>query len=299
MNIFKILANGDGTINEANVSAFLGYLLDPYADHGLGFEFLERFISNIKIKNDFFVKHYDYEILFEQAFKEEEQVETKSKQIVDIVILSFDNRRGDRKESFAKSIIKNEREFKAMFLIENKIRKSSKTKGQLISQFEATASELLKINDNKDISENISENIYSIYITPNIKDFSEEFKSLERSGHSHHYAWNKDETNSLDKLENTQDNTGKTNDNISIYDILKTIIHDESKGEIEAINEYTKHTIKSFIQFIANDFKSEQQEEKERKELSEPDRYVEIKYKIFYCDCFNLAFFMCQNSCTI
>ena len=45
MNIFKILANGDGKINEANISAFLGYLLDPYQNHSLGYEFLHRFIN--------------------------------------------------------------------------------------------------------------------------------------------------------------------------------------------------------------------------------------------------------------
>lgn len=275
MNIFKILANGDGTINEANVSAFLGYLLDPYADHGLGFEFLEKFIK--QILPEFKVKKYDYEILFEQAFKED-----KSKQIVDIVILCFENSRGEAKESFAKSIIENDRQLTTFFLIENKIRKSSETKGQLINQFNATISELEKINKIKNFSENISENIYSIYITPNKKDFSEEFISLDRSNHSHHYAWKKDKTNHLEKPENTQNFAGKTDENSSIYEILKTIIHDESKGEIEAINEYTKHTIKSFIQFIANDFKSEQQEEKERKSYSieglEIKNYVEVIY---------------------
>jgi hypothetical protein len=51
MNIFKILAQGDGTINEPNVSAFLGYLLDPNEDHGLGSKFLERFLQ----------LHYNYE----------------------------------------------------------------------------------------------------------------------------------------------------------------------------------------------------------------------------------------------
>ena len=36
MNIFSILASGDGKIFELSISAFLAYLLDPKKDHGLG-----------------------------------------------------------------------------------------------------------------------------------------------------------------------------------------------------------------------------------------------------------------------
>ena len=42
MNIFKTLASGSGSINEPNVSAFLGYLLNPKEDHGLGDAFLKK-----------------------------------------------------------------------------------------------------------------------------------------------------------------------------------------------------------------------------------------------------------------
>ena len=40
MNIFKALCNGKGSINEENTSSFLGYLLNPYEDHGMKDEFL-------------------------------------------------------------------------------------------------------------------------------------------------------------------------------------------------------------------------------------------------------------------
>src|SRR5688572_15365295 len=87
MNIFKILANGDGQITEPNISAFLGYLLDPYGDHGLSFEFLERFLREFQIVDENFnTRHYDFEIIFEQAFK----MVDKKKEIVDIVIIVFD-----------------------------------------------------------------------------------------------------------------------------------------------------------------------------------------------------------------
>ena len=45
MNIFKTLATGDGSINEPNISAFLGYLLNPNEDHGLRDELLKRLLK--------------------------------------------------------------------------------------------------------------------------------------------------------------------------------------------------------------------------------------------------------------
>ena len=45
MNIFKILSSGDGTIKEPNLSAFLAYLLNPKADHGLGSSFLQKVLK--------------------------------------------------------------------------------------------------------------------------------------------------------------------------------------------------------------------------------------------------------------
>ena len=233
MNIFKILANGDGTINEANVSAFLGYLLDPYADHGLGFEFLERVVAKLDIE-DFNTRKYEYEVLFEQAFKEE----NKSKQIVDIVILCYEDNKGNFKESRAKDIYLNDRKLKNIFLLENKVNNGSKKKGQIKNQFSSTVSSL-KLD---------SKLVYSIYLTPEDDNYSNEFKSFLETENKTHLVWK-----------------NKISDNDSIYNILKELIENESKGIIEAINEYTKHTIKSFIMFIENDFKSEKQEEKERK----------------------------------
>ena len=45
MNIFKVLADGDGSINEANISAFLSFLLNPKNDHGLNDELLKRILT--------------------------------------------------------------------------------------------------------------------------------------------------------------------------------------------------------------------------------------------------------------
>ncbi|MFA6145651.1 MAG: hypothetical protein WCW84_11515 [Sulfurimonas sp.] len=47
MNLFKILSSGDGRINEPNVSAFLGFLLDSSESHGLESRFVEKILEKV------------------------------------------------------------------------------------------------------------------------------------------------------------------------------------------------------------------------------------------------------------
>jgi len=243
MNIFKILANGDGTINEANVSAFLGYLLDPNQDHGLGYEFLQRFLELVIDfeQNNATVREFDYNIILESAFKDTQDKNS----IVDLTILCFKNISTNKKQSIAVDLMKNERSLEYVFLIENKIRNSSITLGQLEKQYRSTLSEI-NANDSISIPD---EKVYSIYLTPkdkaNNQGFSNEFKRLSNI-EKEHIFWNEDDN--------------------SINEMIKKLIQDESNGQIEAINEYTKHTLISFSRFIENDFKSEIQEKKENKQ---------------------------------
>ncbi|MBS1589538.1 MAG: PD-(D/E)XK nuclease family protein [Bacteroidetes bacterium] len=245
MNIFKVLANGDGRITEPNISAFLGYLLDPYEDHGLGFEFLKRFMDKvpIPIENDddnFNVQSYDYEIIFEQAFRDEDK-ELKKKEIVDIVILCFENNKGRLKESVAEFLITKTRELKYIFLLENKITTGAKVDQQLKAQFGNTIAKL-KIGKEK---------IISLYVTPNDRRYDDVFEKFVENEKKAHFVW-----------KSKNENEEKENNPNDIYKMLLEIIEDESSGKIEAINEYTKHTLISFIKFIDSGFKSKKEEEK-------------------------------------
>jgi hypothetical protein len=48
MNVFKVIASAPRTnFAENQVSAFLGWMLNPYMDHGLGHEFLIKFLEKI------------------------------------------------------------------------------------------------------------------------------------------------------------------------------------------------------------------------------------------------------------
>jgi hypothetical protein len=265
MNIFKTLASGSGSINEPNVSAFLGYLLNPKEDHGLGDAFLRRFLEPLLLKNDklkFWKKrnlsihsNFEFEVLLEQAFKNDDNDDSKkaeNKQIVDIVVLCYE------KSSYegmflAEEIIKQKKEggretLRHIFLIENKIKETSVRDGQLKEQFEQTIKKLekLEIDTPKDL-------VSVIFVTPGGKDSIKEFDDLKETNNKIHLFWNSTST------------TG----NVSISKIIKDILGKES----QPIDAYCKYTLKAFLEFIENGFKSTITEELEKKR-----EYTSFKY---------------------
>jgi hypothetical protein len=261
MNIFKILASGDGSINEPNVSAFLGYLLNPRADHGIGDELLKNLLYSLYEKNresslkEFLIDKYDacrnlsansnfeIEVLLEQAFTSSE---TDKKEIVDIVILCFE-KKIKRTESLAKIVLSNSNkgELKQIFLIENKIRDGATREGQLINQCKSTIDTLTKLLGKRE--EEIKKILSIIFISPNGDKSNSQYLQLKQDPNiaipKLHIHWS-------ELLENRDTDYSK----YTITSFLKTILLNEATGEIEAINEYTKSTIKSFITFIDNDF---------------------------------------------
>lgn len=257
MNIFKVLGNGDGRINEPNISAFLGYLLDPYQDHGLGDLFLYRFLSQTT-GEEFNTKKYEFEILFEQAFT----VATKS--IVDIVILCFKITESG-KENKVENILQSTKKLEKIFLIENKIAKvadesspkknensnakttTEKSDSQINIQRTNTISRLKELG-----VELPDDSIFTVYITlggdKNAKNNFEELKTDNKK----HFVWN------------SQEQEGDIQEEDDIFTLLQQVVKDENAGEIEPINIYTKQTIIAFLQFIKSGFKSQLIEKKER-----------------------------------
>ncbi|MCX6186488.1 MAG: PD-(D/E)XK nuclease family protein, partial [Bacteroidetes bacterium] len=175
MNIFKVLANGDGNINEANVSAFFGYLLNPNEDHGLGYVFLEKVLNSVVDKDNFNARKYDYALFFESAVKDKNDNTKQIKQIVDIVIVAYEIE-DTGKEAKAIDFIKGNKKVEYVFLIENKI-SASPTKNQLQKQFDNAKKEL---PNNK---------IYSVYITPNEDKYVQEFNTNLRNENKKHLFW--------------------------------------------------------------------------------------------------------------
>lgn len=248
MNIFKILSNGKGTIKEPSVSAYLAYLLDPKENHGLGYEFLKR-ILQLSNNNDNNVEGYDYQIFLEQAFS---QFGEKN-QIVDIVILCFENDIKNKKQQAASISIENKNNLKSIYLIENKINSKSKTENQLLKQYQALES----------VKRKYKVEVFSFYITPDDDKYSDEFRE-QPFDDKFHLFWN-----------------GK--DDVTIVSLLKELLNDETSGLIEPISEYSKHTIKAFIQFIDSKFTSERENTQKRKTdgaYTERHRGLNIAYDL-------------------
>lgn len=241
MNLFKILANGHGSVNETNVSAFLGYLLDPNADHGLGYEFLNLFLNESIVDEDRLKElyQYDYQVFFEQKFKEANQDKSET---IDICLLCYETKDNGKSMSVMTDFISNNKEIKKVFLIENKI-KGKPTKNQLSKQFLAFKEQFLTLKPNFEI-----DNIHSIYITPETTSFNNEFENnTDEITNKTHLHWNNND-----------------DENNSIKNLLQQILIDEANFRIDPLNQYAKHTIKAFIQFINSGFKSVKQEKSDR-----------------------------------
>jgi len=223
VNIFKILSSGDGSIQEPNVSAFLGYLLDPNKEHGLKDYLLRKIIEPLisedkplgLLRNGKIVN-----LTNDSNFKVEVELEKKvpissGTQDIDIVISIFE---------------KTELIF--ILCIENKIRASSVTKNQLNKQLEGIQKEF----SDKPIG--------FIYLTPAscpkcLEEYNE-FTTTHNDIPATHLLWSSD-----------------------IYELMVDMLEEESKGKIEPIFEYSKYTIKAFMNFIQTDFHS-YVEEKEK-----------------------------------
>jgi hypothetical protein len=237
MNIFKILGNGHGSINEPNVNAFLGYLLAPYEDHGLGSSFLKRFLSSLTLSDngeneedaqsqEEHKASHEYKVFYEQEF-----IDDKASNIVDIVLVEYqlDRSGEDGKKSAFKSFFSSNRKVRNIFLIEVKINDSAITKDQIISQYNATK---------KELGEKISQydyNIKTIYLTPSSDKYIKEFEAAKIDV-KYHLTWP------------------------TVRETISNLLYDESKGEIEPIDNYIRHTLKAFTTFIDNGFKSEVKE---------------------------------------
>jgi len=93
MDIFKVLQLGNSSIKEVNVTAFLGYFLNPHEDHSMGDELLRELISIIDNDNA-------NNIILEEYSNSEINIEYKN---MDTLIKLFN----EGKEEFHRIIIEN------------------------------------------------------------------------------------------------------------------------------------------------------------------------------------------------
>ncbi|WP_421774370.1 PD-(D/E)XK nuclease family protein [Gracilimonas sp.] len=214
MNIFEVLNQGNSRLHEPSISAMLGYLLDTRRDHGLGDTFFREFLSllNREINDSRFNEYLEKPFIDTDVLLEEPYELNNSTKYIDIQI------------SILNKDVQENRQEDFRIIIENKIKDSSVSEGQLESYYQAIVED-----------ESVIDNLAIVYLTPFSKRTSlkSEYKNLNLRDPKHLKAWI------------------KWNDNDhGIIKILRKILKKESVGEINPINEYTRHTIKAFIQFL-------------------------------------------------
>ena len=223
MNIFTVLSQGNGRLNEENLSAMLAFLLSPTQAHGFGDTFLRHFLNLLASKceqNDRFDnvlnsgKTLTAEILLESPYSLDDR-----KRIVDIEI-----------RLLARSIGKSESENTELhrIAIENKIRSQSSESDQLKEEFAAISQDI----------EDDSVQLTMVFLTPpgDFQSLNSEFENLtEPMLGRHKKAW----IRWIDQ-----------NDTGNIYNQLKQVLRSESDSDISPINEYVRHTLKAFVVHI-------------------------------------------------
>ncbi|MBT2289305.1 PD-(D/E)XK nuclease family protein [Paenibacillus albidus] len=222
MNIFKALSMGKGRLNEENMSAMLGYLLSPRQPHGLGDLFLKRFLSTL---NNFggckgrFGSVLDTKYPLEaEVLLEEPYSHLGKKWFVDLVI-----------QIYTKASPLNDKNEIHRIIIENKIHPQSSNSIQLRSEF------LAVLEDLKSQQAQNTTDITMVFLTPDITigPLQSEFNALlDDDLENHRKAW----------LKWTGDS--------SIISIIRSVLKDESIGDIDPISDYMRHTLKAFIRHV-------------------------------------------------
>lgn len=222
MNIFSVLSQGKGRLDEENLSAMLGYLLNPKGSHGFGDLFLREFLSTVSNLANPSFKFDDLlssssQINADVFFEEPYRLKDKERRI-DIEVRICDK---DKKERYRVAI-------------ENKIRKGAANPEQFREEFEGIYSDIKG-------EENLK--LIMVFLTPpEHEKMKEEYDSLR-----------------LDML--TESKTSKAwltwiekdAGHQSVCSILKNILQKEHNCEINPIDDYVKQTFRALIRHISED----------------------------------------------
>lgn len=229
MNIFKVLASGKKSFQEETASAIIAWFMNPKMEHGLGYLFLTKVIERIDNNREDIRTLLDgLRLRLRSSGGEEPTVSCYLEYSVEGAFIDIVFEIDANKERWTISI-------------ENKIYpQSAQDKFQLKKQYTGLRSKYLKDECNKD------RKIAMIFLVPLENETEDLFPQIQ------------DEFNGLGDLQDS-DIKGifswqQSNKYSSIASIIAEILEDESKGIIEPISEYTRHTLKAFSRFIADDF---------------------------------------------
>jgi hypothetical protein len=223
MNIFEILSSGDNGLNEVHVSSMLGWLLDPYHDHGLGIEVLKRLVSLV----------FDGTPLHKEIIASEYSgVEMKGRRRIETSIIL-------EKEVYCKESTKNRSidivvqiNKKFILAIENKIRVSSKEHGQV-------KDEISGLLDDPDYKMAGIKDFYFIYLVKQNSEFDYAAKELQ---------------NQLPVTAKPLSWINNNKNEMSMSKVLQDILINHNQGNINPVPAETLFLLRSFVRFAENGF---------------------------------------------
>ena len=240
MNILRVLASGDGSINEPNISALLGYLLDPSEDHGISNHLLNSILKDFnkdlpsKVAGDkweCFV-YLETRMDFDDDDKKSKKGK-KNRRDLDVLV-TF--RQKDKDKGAPDYILG----------IENKINDGALQSDQLKDEWY-----LLKQNYP-------DSTIYFCFLTPPTTRSNKEFKEFVQAdpvinNFVEHLYWKRPEKPGKNDFCSS---TGRRPSQ-SLSEKLCDILEKERRGEIDPIPVESVCFIKSLLSFIRTDFETE------------------------------------------
>jgi len=212
MNIFEVLNSGKSRLYEPSLSSILGYLLDSKENHGLGKTFIQLFLQLINDNEKRDIFGNEY---FHNSLNSDVLLEEPYK---------LGAKRCDVDIQISLLDSNNNETFR--IIIENKVRASSASPFQLSDYYKAV------VNNDPNLK-----NLLFIFLTPysNNKKLVAEYNNLKITNTNHNKTW-------LYWSQNEH----------ALINLFQNLLSLELKAEINPINEYLRHTIKAFINFVSD-----------------------------------------------
>jgi len=227
MNIFKVFASGKKTMSEEQMTSILAWLLHPQMEHGLGHEFLSRFIKSISA---------ECPKLLETADNLRNRL--RGEPVSDFGMELEDNVPG----AFVDMLISID-DWKIG--VENKIYPTSASDPQQLNR------EYRGLIEKYGGVDKDSENKTAcalIFLVP-ADEFGELHSQVKRECDS--FDQKQIRSGDFFQLMTWQENNAGYP---SVILMLEGLLQDESAGKTEPISDYTRHTLKALAMFIRGDF---------------------------------------------
>ncbi len=223
MNLFDVLSAGKRSLNEESVSSLLAWLLDPGQSHGCGPLFLRRLLNEVD-KNAF--SYWADQLSHTIAYR-------KASDISITVLMEYPVASTSAKRRDVDITIILENTLRTQVIaIENKIRKDSHDKMQLVDEYNGLTTEY----PNAEIG--------FLYLTPSRSPkFAEAFDLLPDNIIKQHMIWASESTTTTES---------------SFVEILRKILQDDDTARINPLSQEIRFVLRSFIVFAENDFQAVQ-----------------------------------------